>query len=840
MSTDITLELAAQDERRQHVRVVLQRTLIYGLLLVGAAIILIPFLWMISTSLKTERQLFAWPPEWIPDPVRFENYWESWERLSSIAPGLTFWRILGNTLFITILAMFAEMFSAAVVAYGFARFRFKGRDVIFFIMLATMMIPDTLTRVPSFLIWREAGLLNTYDPLTLPAWTAWGPAYVFLLRQFFLTIPREMEEAATIDGANTVQIFFYVMLPLVKPAFLAIGVMAFTGQLEQLPESADLPEYHAAFPARAGDPVFPALALDQRPKMALHDGDVDHDGRAGSAAVLPGAALFYRRAERGRGERVTAMRQIRSRSDVRRPLYPSLIHDRSRLSPHRRGVLAIRPYSSDCCPGPLAGFPAFFIAARFYDPRLPCARTALLLAVLIMLLAFAPRVPAQDDSMRDGLINLDHLLFLTEPVTFGDQDVAIVHIYSEYPEYEWVDAAGEGIAAVDDVARAALVYLAYYEQTGDSRALDQARLCLDFVRTMQTEDGWFYNFVTDAEGTINTQGRTSYKTLTGWWAARGLWALAEGYRVFADADPAYAADLQAAYLRTESALAGDVLRGAGTYSELHGLRIPAWIPGGAADSSSVLLLALTGYYRADPNPDTQALIEHIASGISEYVLGDSATYPFGMHPVTTNAPGYWHAWGSHMVHALAEAGAALNRQDWIDSAAYEAETFMMRQLAFENIKEIGILPRRLGQISYGTDMLVQGYMALYRATGEEKYAIYGGLAASWFFGNNMAGVPVYDPETGRSFDGIEGPAEWRINRNAGAESTIEALLALLVVHARSNRRALSGLPRSRRAALCARRGGNGYAGRGPALLPPARLDRRSLFQLRPICQPRRW
>ena len=98
--------------------------------------------------------------------------------------------------------------------------------------------------------------------------------------------------------------------------------------------------------------------------------------------------------------------------------------------------------------------------------------------------------------MRDGLINLDHLRFLTEPVTFGDQNVAIVHIYSEYPEYEWVDAAGEGIAAVDDVARAALVYLAYYEQTGDSRALDQARLCLDFVRYMQTEDGWFYNFVT--------------------------------------------------------------------------------------------------------------------------------------------------------------------------------------------------------------------------------------------------------------------------------------------------------------------------------------------------------
>ena len=229
MATETTLQLAVRDERRQRTLFLLHRTFIYGCLLVGAALILIPFLWMVSTSLKTEKQLFVWPPEWIPDPVEIENYWEAWDQLGSIAPGLTFWRIISNTLFITVLAMFGEMFSAAVVAYGFARFRFKGRDTIFFIMLATMMIPHTLTRVPSFLVWRELDLLNTYDPLTVPALTAWGPAYVFLLRQFFLTIPRDMEDAATVDGANTVQIFFYVMLPLVKPAFLAIGVMAFQG-----------------------------------------------------------------------------------------------------------------------------------------------------------------------------------------------------------------------------------------------------------------------------------------------------------------------------------------------------------------------------------------------------------------------------------------------------------------------------------------------------------------------------------------------------------------------------------------------------------------------------------
>lgn len=215
---------------RHHRRTeVVRKVALYFLLLVGAAIILIPVLWMISTSLKAESQLFVYPPKWIPDPIEFSNYVDAWESLGSIAPGLTFWRIIGNTLFITGLAMFAEMFSAAVVAYGFARFYFKGRDVIFFVMLATMMIPPTLTRVPGFLIWRELGLLNTYDPLTVPAWFAWGPTYIFLLRQFFMTIPRDMEDAATVDGANPIQIFFYIMLPLVKPAFLAIGVLSFQG-----------------------------------------------------------------------------------------------------------------------------------------------------------------------------------------------------------------------------------------------------------------------------------------------------------------------------------------------------------------------------------------------------------------------------------------------------------------------------------------------------------------------------------------------------------------------------------------------------------------------------------
>ncbi len=212
-------------QRRFHIR----QAIIYGLLILGAAIVFIPFIWMISTSLKTPDQLFTVPVTLIPNPAVPANYVNVWTMLTSINPQMTFWRIMGNTLFITILAMFGEIFSASLVAYGFSRFRWKGRDLLFGLMLATVMIPGIVLRVPGFLIWRQLGLLDTYDPLTWPALFAWGPIYVFLMRQFFLSIPREIEEAAIIDGANTAQIYWHIMIPLIKPVLLAIAVLSFQG-----------------------------------------------------------------------------------------------------------------------------------------------------------------------------------------------------------------------------------------------------------------------------------------------------------------------------------------------------------------------------------------------------------------------------------------------------------------------------------------------------------------------------------------------------------------------------------------------------------------------------------
>ena len=225
LAKDQLLTAPAPSQRKFQIR----QIIIYALLILCAVIVLVPFLWMVSTSLKTQDQLFTGRVNFIPDPLMPDNYVTVWERLNSIRPGMTFWRIVGNSLFITVLAMFGEIFSASLVAYGFSRFRWRGRDLLFGLMLATIMVPGIITRVPGFLIWRELGLLGTYDPLTWPSLFAWGPLYVFLMRQFFLSIPRDLEEAAIIDGANVAQIYWYIMIPLIKPVLLAIAVLSFQG-----------------------------------------------------------------------------------------------------------------------------------------------------------------------------------------------------------------------------------------------------------------------------------------------------------------------------------------------------------------------------------------------------------------------------------------------------------------------------------------------------------------------------------------------------------------------------------------------------------------------------------
>jgi multiple sugar transport system permease protein len=198
----------------------LGRVALYTVIIICALIFTIPFLWTIGTSLKAQSELYTFPPTFLPSTPRWENYAAVFE----MAP---FGRFLLNTVIITGSAVVGQTASAAVVAYGFSRFRFPGRNILFLIVLATMMLPWHVTIVPSFLLFRTLGWINTFLPLIVPSFFGGGPFYIFLLRQFFLSIPRDLDEAAKIDGASSFQIFWWILLPLSKVALATVAIFSF-------------------------------------------------------------------------------------------------------------------------------------------------------------------------------------------------------------------------------------------------------------------------------------------------------------------------------------------------------------------------------------------------------------------------------------------------------------------------------------------------------------------------------------------------------------------------------------------------------------------------------------
>jgi multiple sugar transport system permease protein len=180
----------------------------------------LPFAWTIGSSLKPITEIFQFPPTLLPSEPRWANYTDVFR----IAP---FGRFILNTAYITALAMIGQILSASAVAYGFSRFRFPGRDMLFLVVLGTMMLPWQVTIVPTFLMFRFLGWINTYWPLIVPSFFGGGAFYIFLLRQFFLTIPKDLDEAAKIDGASSVRIFWNILLPLAKPALATVAIFAF-------------------------------------------------------------------------------------------------------------------------------------------------------------------------------------------------------------------------------------------------------------------------------------------------------------------------------------------------------------------------------------------------------------------------------------------------------------------------------------------------------------------------------------------------------------------------------------------------------------------------------------
>lgn len=197
-----------------------RRGVLYAILVISTLFMIVPFLWMLSTSLKIDQYVLAMPPQFIPRPLTLRSY----IRLTELFP---LDRMFFNSLFVAVATTVGQLLTSSMAAYAFARMRFRGSNALFLLYLATLMIPFQVTITPLFILMRYLGWINTYQGLILPSvFSAFG---TFLLRQFFLTIPRELEEAAFIDGASHWTVFWRIIMPLAKPALATLAVFSFMG-----------------------------------------------------------------------------------------------------------------------------------------------------------------------------------------------------------------------------------------------------------------------------------------------------------------------------------------------------------------------------------------------------------------------------------------------------------------------------------------------------------------------------------------------------------------------------------------------------------------------------------
>lgn len=191
----------------------------FVLIVLGAAMVL-PFVWMVSTSLKGYHEIFRYPPNWIPDTLRWSNYLEVWK----LAP---FGKFYINSTVVGILTTVGQVITGVLAAYAFARMEFRGRDQVFMLFLATLMVPTQVTLIPTYIVMSQISWIDTYQALIVPfISTAFS---VFLLRQFFLTIPMELEEASIMDGCSKLRFIWAVLMPLAKPAIASVSLFGFLG-----------------------------------------------------------------------------------------------------------------------------------------------------------------------------------------------------------------------------------------------------------------------------------------------------------------------------------------------------------------------------------------------------------------------------------------------------------------------------------------------------------------------------------------------------------------------------------------------------------------------------------
>lgn len=377
--------------------------------------------------------------------------------------------------------------------------------------------------------------------------------------------------------------------------------------------------------------------------------------------------------------------------------------------------------------------------------------------------AAAPVAP-----IRANLAHFDHLYAERE---LNGERVGIVHIYSEAPDYRFAIEPREGYSCVDDVARAIVLLAA--RPAGERHRIE---MLTRFVLRMQADNGYFHNFLW-GDGRINREYRTSLAELN-WWSLRALWGLEAA---MPHLSPDTARRARAAADRLVANLKRDLPVGATGTTMVEGRRVPTWLPlESGADAGSTALLGLLPHWQRTRDPATRALIERIGAGLVAMQAGDARRFPHGAFLSWQNR---WHAWGNAQAYALLRAGKLLKRHDFTASALREVDHFHPYLLRTGMRSAFALRgdgkaydAERFPQIAYGVSPMILAATEAYRQTGQRRYRTLAQRLGSWFTGTNDARRPMYDPGSGRTYDGLIAPG--RINPNAGAESTIEGLFAI--------------------------------------------------------------
>lgn len=382
---------------------------------------------------------------------------------------------------------------------------------------------------------------------------------------------------------------------------------------------------------------------------------------------------------------------------------------------------------------------------------------------------------------QTSLVNTKHLDALYEEAKTGNTTIGFIHIYAEAPDYHWVVAEGEGMACIDDAARAAVFYMDHYSITKNPEELNKIKNLINFNIYMQAPNGYFYNFIWK-DLSINKDFKTSVAEAN-WWSWRALWALSEGALFFKDKDKDFYNKLMLVLKRSIDTSIVHFNKN-NPFQEFGGYKLPAWFNYETAyDQASILIKTLSNYYQLTKDEQAKIFVIHFGDGLLKTQFGNKQTPPYNAFLSWQNT---WHAWGNSQAFALLFAGQLFNKPEFIKGALNEINDFypflfenqFYSSLTFSKEKEKEVISDsvKFSQIAYGIKPMVFASLKAWEITKDEKYLNTAVKSAMWLFGDNPAKKNVYDINTGITFDGIN--SETKLNLNSGAESTIEALMLL--------------------------------------------------------------